>query len=118
MWGWGPISKTSRLGNPGTTAHKFNATPRSPEQIAERQDTEMKSVEFCYWLQGLFEVAEPQTLNAKQVDLIKRHLNMVFVHEIDAAYPAEQQDALNAAHEGKDDQAPTSAFPAQPVMRC
>lgn len=58
----------------------------------------MKSVEFCYWLQGLFEVAEPETLNAKQVDLIKRHLNMVFVHEIDASYPADQQEALNVAH--------------------
>lgn len=60
----------------------------------------MKSTEFCYWLQGLFEVAEPETLNAKQVDLIKRHLNMVFVHEIDATYPADQQAALNAAHSG------------------
>lgn len=58
----------------------------------------MKSVEFCYWLQGLFEVGEPTSLNEKQTDLIKRHLNMVFVHEIDATYPSEQQDALNAAH--------------------
>jgi hypothetical protein len=32
----------------------------------------MKSVEFCYWLQGLFEVGDPATLNEKQVDLIKR----------------------------------------------
>lgn len=60
----------------------------------------MKSVEFCYWLQGLFEVGEPTTLNEKQVDLIKRHLNMVFIHEIDATYPAEQQNALNTAHAG------------------
>lgn len=58
----------------------------------------MKAVEFCYWLQGLFEVGEPQTLNAKQTDLIKRHLNMVFEHEIDPSYPAEQQKALNALH--------------------
>jgi hypothetical protein len=61
----------------------------------------MRSTEFCYWLQGLFEVAEPDTLNAKQVDLIRRHLNMVFLHEIDASYPAEQQEALNAAHSGE-----------------
>lgn len=60
----------------------------------------MKSVEFCYWLQGLFEVGEPVELNAKQTDLIKRHLNMVFVHEIDATYPEGQQDALNEAHSG------------------
>lgn len=61
----------------------------------------MKSVEFCYWLQGLFEVGEPETLNDKQVDLIKRHLNMVFKHEIDATYPVSQQADLNDAHEGK-----------------
>ena len=60
----------------------------------------MKSVEFCYWLQGLFEVGEPTELNAKQTDLIKRHLNMVFLHEIDATYPEGQQEALNAAHTG------------------
>jgi len=60
----------------------------------------MKAVEFCYWLQGLFEVGEPTELNAKQTDLIKRHLNMVFAHEIDQSYPAEQQDKLNKLHHG------------------
>jgi hypothetical protein len=58
----------------------------------------MKSVEFCYWLQGLFEVGEPTQLNEKQTDLIKRHLNMVFIHEIDKTYPEGQQEALNDAH--------------------
>jgi len=60
----------------------------------------MKSVEFCYWLQGLFEVGEPTELSAKQTDLIKRHLAMVFVHEIDASYPDDQQQKLDAAHNG------------------
>lgn len=46
----------------------------------------MKSVEFCYWLQGLFELQDPKNLDEKQVDLIKRHLNMVFFHEIDPSY--------------------------------
>lgn len=84
----------------------------------------MKSVEFCYWLQGLFEVGEPVELNAKQTDLIKRHLAMVFVHEIDASYPDDQQKALDAAHSGEN-----IAAPARPkiggvdphtgyVMRC
>lgn len=72
----------------------------------------MKSVEFCYWLQGLFEVGEPETLNAKQVDLIKRHLNMVFVHEIDASYPQEQQGKLDAAHNG------AATISKAPGMRC
>lgn len=62
----------------------------------------MNSREFCYWLQGLFEVGEPETLDAKQVDLIKRHLNMVFVHEIDPSYPEEHQEKLNEVHNGNE----------------
>ena len=73
----------------------------------------MRSVDFCYWLQVLFDVGEPTTLNEKQVELIKRHLNMVFVHEIDATYPAVQQSALNKAHQGAATP-PTNV----PVMRC
>ncbi len=76
----------------------------------------MKSVEFCYWLQGLFEVGEPTTLNEKQTDLIKRHLNMVFIHEIDATYPADQQDGLNKAHSGADVISELKNRP--PGMRC
>lgn len=58
----------------------------------------MKSVEFCYWLQGLFELAQPDSLNNLQLTLIRKHLNMVFAHEIDPSYPVDQQDALNAIH--------------------
>ena len=60
----------------------------------------MKSTEFCYWLQGLFELGNPKVLDERQTDLIKRHLNMVFVHEIDLSYPAQQQNVLNAIHSG------------------
>lgn len=59
----------------------------------------MKEREFCYWLQGLFEVGNPATLDAEQVELIKAHLNMVFFHEIDPSYPKEQQDKLNEIHD-------------------
>lgn len=59
----------------------------------------MDSVDFCYWLQGLFELGDPKELNAKQVDLIKKHLNMVFVHEIDPSYgDKEEQAKLNKIH--------------------
>lgn len=34
----------------------------------------MTTVEFCYWLQGLFELAQPRVLSAAQVECIKRHL--------------------------------------------
>lgn len=62
----------------------------------------MKSVEFCYWLQGLFELGNPQTLNAEQTDLVKRHLAMVFHHEIDPSYGKSQaQSALNLLHGGQ-----------------
>lgn len=41
----------------------------------------MKAQEFCYWLQGFFELQNPQSLDLKQTELIKRHLKMVFIHE-------------------------------------
>lgn len=58
----------------------------------------MKATEFCYWLQGMFELADPERLDSHQTDLIKKHLNMVFFHEIDPSYPVEQQDALTEIH--------------------
>ncbi len=61
----------------------------------------MKSTEFCYWLQGFFELGEPETerpvsLRFEQVELIKKHLAMVFKHEIDPSYPDGQ--LLNEIH--------------------
>jgi peptide methionine sulfoxide reductase MsrA len=41
----------------------------------------MKSMEFCYWLQGLFELEEPTSLNQKQTELIRSHLEMVFAYD-------------------------------------
>jgi hypothetical protein len=41
----------------------------------------MKSIEFCYWLQGMFELQNPTTLDAKQTQTIKNHLAMVFHHD-------------------------------------
>jgi len=59
----------------------------------------MKSVEFCYWLQGFFELTdETPQLSPKQVAAIKAHLNMVFIHEIDPSYPEKQQKALHSLH--------------------
>jgi len=60
----------------------------------------MKAVEFCYWLQGVFEVADLQYLDEKQTEIVKRHLNMVFVHDIDPSYPESQQVQLNEIHSG------------------
>lgn len=67
----------------------------------------MTAREFCYWLQGYFEIEGNQprppefspTLNGEQIKMIQRHLAMVFKHEIDpSAGPAVIQDGLNGIH--------------------
>lgn len=58
----------------------------------------MKSRDFCYWLQGLFELQNPKVLDEKQTDLIRAHLHMVFIHEIDPSFPQNQQEQLNKPH--------------------
>lgn len=69
----------------------------------------MTSRDFAYWLQGLFELGNPKSLDERQTDLVKRHLAMVFVHEIDPSSggPA-KQSALDAIH-GIGQQQPTPA---------
>jgi hypothetical protein len=51
----------------------------------------MKSTEFCYWLQGYFELRRGEaqsgmSLTHEQVEIIERHLALVFKHEIDPSY--------------------------------
>ncbi len=59
----------------------------------------MTSRDFVYWLQGFFEISGSNELTEHQVDLIRRHLNMVFIHEIDPSMgPPEHQEKLNEAH--------------------
>ena len=67
----------------------------------------MTAREFCYWLQGHFELTNPTTIDENATSLIKAHLKMVFIHDIDPSYPPEQQPALNEAHDGE-----------PPKMRC
>lgn len=59
----------------------------------------MNSRDFVYWLQGFMELADPKSINEKQTELIKRHLNMVFFHEIDPSF-GEQKEDLTEIHEG------------------
>jgi hypothetical protein len=81
----------------------------------------MTSREFCYWLQGYFEIlgnetktnpAKPRVaLDANQTECVQRHLSMVFKHEIDPSYPNAQ--ALSAIH------MPNPHPPYdEPIMRC
>lgn len=41
----------------------------------------MTYVEFCYWLQGFFELANPSSLTDEQVKTINNHLNMAMAYE-------------------------------------
>lgn len=43
----------------------------------------MKPDQFCFWLQGLFELTDVTELDEKQTKCIKDHLKLVFLHSID-----------------------------------
>ena len=63
----------------------------------------MKSTEFCYWLQGFFELSESNQLTSRQVEIIQNHLKLVFRHEIDPSYTSDpkEQEILQNIHDGK-----------------
>jgi hypothetical protein len=75
----------------------------------------MKSRDFAYWLQGFFEITRAHgglnvALVPSQVELIEKHLALVFKHEIDPAMgDAKHQAGLNEIH-GND--------PGKLVFRC
>jgi len=65
----------------------------------------MTPVEFCYWLQGYFELADVEeevpterTLTPQQVNKIMNHLALVFKHGIDPSYtdhlPEDEADKM------------------------
>lgn len=64
----------------------------------------MTAVNFCYWLQGYFELTDPksvtrQELDDVQISTIRRHLAMVFAHDIDPkAGPPAHQHKLDGIH--------------------
>lgn len=59
----------------------------------------MQSRDFAYWLQGFFEISNAESMTAEQVSMVKKHLNLVFAHEIDPAMGDKPHQAkLNAIH--------------------
>ncbi len=63
----------------------------------------MTARDFCYWLQGFFEIDEANPpvggLTPLQVEAVKRHLSMVFAHDIDPkAGGPEVQKKLSDIH--------------------
>lgn len=63
----------------------------------------MKATEFCYWLQGLFELSDSKTLTEEQVTKIKNHLKLVFLYDIDPSYTEDPdlQQIFQNIHDGK-----------------
>jgi hypothetical protein len=61
----------------------------------------MTSRDFVYWLQGYFEISNATTIGEGETEVIKRHLNLVFKHEIDPQMGDEKhQEELNKIHGG------------------
>lgn len=59
----------------------------------------MTSRDFAYWLQGYFEISDVKTIGEKETEIIKKHLNLVFKHEIDPSMGDEKhQQELNNIH--------------------
>ena len=61
----------------------------------------MKASEFCYWLQGYFEVSGSVAIDSQQAAVIQRHLSLVFKHDLDPKQGTpEYQAELQAIHDG------------------
>lgn len=59
----------------------------------------MTSRDFAYWLQGFFEIDNPKSIDENKTEMIKRHLNLVFKHEIDPSMgDADHQKELDDIH--------------------
>jgi len=76
----------------------------------------MTSRDFCFWLQGYIEVAASHQavrgLTDEQFATVRRHLALVFKHEIDPSMGGPlHQAVLDAAHG-------PSKIPDAPLMRC
>ncbi len=61
----------------------------------------MTSRDFCYWLQGYFEIrGQGFGLESRQTEIIKNHLSLVFKHEIDPSEPGDPAEN-QAIHDGE-----------------
>lgn len=76
----------------------------------------MTSRDFCYWLQGFFEISQEKTMTEQQMAMVKKHLGLVFAHEIDPSMgDANHQKVLDQIHKTET----TSTKPTDmPLIRC
>jgi hypothetical protein len=84
----------------------------------------MTSRDFAFFLQGYFEISDPKEIGPDETEMIKRHLNLVFKHEIDPSMGDEKhQQVLNEIHSGNGTAGPSTIFPLNNnpndgVLRC
>lgn len=90
----------------------------------------MKAVEFCYWLQGFFELRNEaikelrldsgaKLMHAGQVETIERHLALVFKHDIDPKQGTpEHQAELQSIHDGTKPFSIGGVGPDGEIFRC
>ena len=80
----------------------------------------MLARDFAYWLQGFFEIVSADgheiNLTSNQTKMIQKHLELVFIHDIDPSQgDAQHQKLLNEVHNKlpayMDPKIPNSAFP-------
>lgn len=76
----------------------------------------MKASEFCYWLQGYFEIeGQNATLTMEQCEVVRNHLGLVFVHDLD---PKQIADKLQAIHDGNEKPQIGGSGPNGEIYRC
>lgn len=90
----------------------------------------MRSRDFCFWLQGWLEIcgaasdpdmpgAAEVRISQSQLDCIRRHLALVFRHEIDPSMGDQAtQQALNEIHHPKPQPWQQPQEPGGLLIRC
>ena len=76
----------------------------------------MQSRDFCFWLQGFLEMSNSKTLDENQTQMLKNHLNLVFIHDIDPSMP-DPTGKLQEVHDGNA-QAAHELMNRPPGARC
>jgi hypothetical protein len=81
----------------------------------------MDAYEFCYWLQGYFELSggTDQPMSADQVKAVANHLDLVFVHDIDMKANKQSNLTAEQLQDIHDNGSPTkTSYPKKPIKRC
>ena len=74
----------------------------------------MTSRDFCFWLQGYFEISNSSSISSDQINMVKRHLALAFKHEIDPSLGGNAVE-LQKIHDGP---AFNPKESAGTIMRC